>query len=324
MVLGQARGLRVGLAVLERAEQREPAQQQGHPHVQAAQGDSAQQGAEAGPQRLDVAHQLQLPAHPGTIVGGLVFAQLVARAARLDRGEGGVGGQHAGLDRVVAALDARQVHEARRAADQRPPRERQLGHRLIAALGDRPRPIGNPFRALEIRSDLRVMLQPLEFLERRQPGVGVIEVHDKADGHVAVAEMVHERAAAGLVVQRPAEGVLHQAGLELLRRDLPQLLQPDAVLLRLAALGQAKALLHDLRQRPARALGQQHIFAVQLHARLVVGLVRPVLADAEHPGDHALDGSVIGIDQLRSRHAGIDLHPQSLSLLAQPAAEIGQ
>ena len=46
-----------------------------------------------------------------------------------------LGRQHAGKHRVMAALDARNVHKAGRAADQRAARKRQFRHGLIAALG---------------------------------------------------------------------------------------------------------------------------------------------------------------------------------------------
>ena len=67
-------------------------------------------------------------------------------------------------------------------------------------------------------------LEALKFLERRQIGIAVIEVDDKADRNQIVVVMIEERAAAGAIVERPAERVLHQALAVLFRRDLPQLL----------------------------------------------------------------------------------------------------
>ncbi len=169
-----------------------------------------------------------------------------------------------------------------------------------------------------------MLLEALELLERREPRIGVVQVHDEADGHVALAEMVEERAAAGGVVERPAERVLHQSGLEFRFGDLPELLQPDAVLLRLAPFAQRVFRLHDLGDRAPRPLGQQHILAEQVQPRLVVGLVRAVLADAEHPGHHALQLAVGAVDGLGGGHARIDLDAQGLGLLAHPTAEAGQ
>ena len=71
-----------------------------------------------------------------------VARQFVVGAAGGDRRGDMLRGQHAGQDRVVAALDARHVDEAGRAADQRAAREDKLRHRLPAAFGDGARAVG--------------------------------------------------------------------------------------------------------------------------------------------------------------------------------------
>ena len=83
-------------------------------------------------------------------------------------------------------------------------------------------------------------LEALEFVERDEIGVLVVQVQHEADGHFVVAVVVEERAAAGTIVERPAERVLHEAGLVDGFGHLPQLLDADAVLLRLAALVERK------------------------------------------------------------------------------------
>ena len=131
----------------------------------------------------------------------------------------------------------------------------------------------------------RVVLEALELVERRQEGVLVVQVHDVADGHVVVAEVVQEAAAAGVVVQRPAGRVLDQAGLVLLGRDLPQLLEADAELLRLGVrrTGRSVAMMR-LGQRAAHALGDEDVLAVQLHAGLeVAGRARRRLSMPKTP-----------------------------------------
>ena len=144
------------------------------------------------------------------------------------------GGEHAAAHRVVHALDARHVDEARRAADQRAAGKAQPRHRLIAALGDGARAIGKPLAAFEQRADRRMGLEALEFVERRQIRIVVIEMHDEADRHQIVVVVIEERAAAGRIVQRPAERMLDQALLVLGGIDLPDFLQPDAEFRRLA------------------------------------------------------------------------------------------
>jgi len=174
-------------------------------------------------------------------------------------------------------------------------------------------------------ADRGVVFEPLELVERRQEGVLVVQVHDIADGHVAVAEMVHEAAAAGELVQRPAGGVLGQTGAVLLRRNLPQLLEADAEFLRLGLVAQVVPGHDRLGQRAAHAFGDEDVFAVQLDAGLEVVGRLAVAVDAEDAGDDALHPAGRFVpDHMAGGHAGIDLDAQRLGLFAQPAGEIAQ
>src|SRR5262249_56670037 len=123
----------------------------------------------------------------------------------------------------------------------------ELRHGLIAAFGQRPRAIGEALTAREGSPHQRMRLEPLELLERRQIRVLVVEVNDEADRNQIFIEMIKERAAASAVVERPAKGVLHQAGVMLFWRHLPELLQPEAEFLRLAALRGAAPMPQPLR-----------------------------------------------------------------------------
>ena len=192
----------------------------------------------------------------------------------------------------MAALDARHVDEARGAADQRAAGERQLRHRLVAAFGDRARAIGEPLAAFEGRAHQRMRLEALEFLERIDVRVLVVEMDDEADRHQIVVEVIEERAAAGAVVERPAERMLHQPGAVLVGRDLPELLQPDAEFLRIAIGVEIEALEQRLGEDAARAFGEQRVFGAQLHAAgEIVGRLA-VLADAHVAGGDAGDRAV--------------------------------
>ena len=173
-------------------------------------------------------------AQAGKLAGDVVVGgQLVVRAADLERSNESLGGKNAGEDRCVAALDARHVHEAGRAADQRAAGEDEARHALPAALGDGPRAIADAPAALEGLGDGGVRLEALELVEGRQVRVVVVEVDDEADGDEIVAEMIEEGAAAGAVAERPAEAVLDEAGPVALRLDLPQFLDAEAELRRL-------------------------------------------------------------------------------------------
>ncbi len=197
-----------------------------------------------------------------------------------------------------------------------PPGKASFGHRLPAALGDRPCAIGEPLAAFQQRADQRMGLEALELLERRQIRVGVVEVDDEADRHQIVAEVIEERAAAGAVVERPAEGMLHQAGPVLLRIDLPQLLEADAVFLRLAALAETEAGDELLGERAARAFADQRVFGAEFHAALEARLRRAVAADAHVAGRDADDRAAFVVQRLDGGEAREDLDAERLGLPA--------
>src|SRR5262249_60208942 len=96
-----------------------------------------------------------------------------------------------------------------------------------------------------------------------------------------------DQAAAGVVVERPAEGVLGQAGMMLFRRDLPQLFQAETEFLRLAAFAEAEALHERLGEAAARALREQRVFRAQLHAAGEAILVVTILGETHVAGGDA-------------------------------------
>ena len=127
-----------------------------------------------------------------------------------------------------------------------------------------------------------------------------------------------------LHAERPAHGVGHLALLVHLGANLPELLHAEAVLLRLAAIGEIVFGDDLLGQRAAHALGDEDIFAEQFHAGLEVGLGLAVLADAHHAGDHAPDRAVLAVEHFGTGETRIDFHAQAFRLLRQPAADIAQ
>ena len=235
------------------------------------------------------------------------------------------GGEHRAFHRGVAALDARHVDEARRAADQQPARKFQLRHRLPAAFVDRPRAIGDALAPFEDLRDRRMMLPALEFLIRADIGIGVIERGDETQRHLPIRLVIEEPATpAPAFGQRPALGVDHPARNVLFRCDVPQFLDTQAVYLRLAALLQPEARLEPLGQMAARAFREESVFRMQFHAGLVVGLVAAVLRHAHVLRHHAHHRAAFVIKHVGGGEAGEYLHPQPFGLLGQPAAQIAE
>jgi hypothetical protein len=68
-----------------------------------------------------------------------------------------------------------------------PPGKSERRHRLPAALVDRPGAVGDAAAALQHFADRRMLLPALEFLERREPGVAVVERDDEAERDLVFA-----------------------------------------------------------------------------------------------------------------------------------------
>ena len=190
---------------------------------------------------LEVARLVQLFEQPAALEGCGVGLEFVVATVVHDGVECSLGSQHAGLDGGMAALDAAGVEVARFAADQRAAREHRLGQAQNAAGRDGPRAITDALAAFEEFADFRVQLPALKLLERAKPGVAVVQADDEAERDLVLVQVVQKRAPIRRHVQRPAGGVHHQAGLVLGRVDFPQLLQADAITLRVFAVVKLEA-----------------------------------------------------------------------------------
>ena len=146
-------------------------------------------------------------------------------------------------------------------------------------------------------------------------------MHHETDGDEVIFQMIQERTTAGLETQRPAEGVLHEALLVLLRLDLPELLDADAEFLRLAIFGQVESGNQLFGERSAHALADQHVFAVQFHAAGEVRARLAILLDAHIAGGNADDSAVVVIKHFRGGKARIDLDAEPFRLFRQPATD---
>ena len=95
--------------------------------------DAHQQRAQPQPlvhRGLEVARPVELVVQPGGLEGLRIGLEHVVAALGAQRFERGLGGEHAGLDRGVAALDPAGVEEARLAADECAAREHRAGSAL--------------------------------------------------------------------------------------------------------------------------------------------------------------------------------------------------
>ncbi|VAY89696.1 conserved hypothetical protein [mine drainage metagenome] len=273
---------------------------------------------------LEIARALQFGVQPGLLESTRVIVQGVG-AAPGGQGHGnGLCRQHAGLDRGMAALDARGIEKTRLAAHHAAAREHELGQGQNAARGERARAIAQALAAFENGADGGMGFEALEFLERAEPGVAVVQSHHQAHRHLVVGQVVEERAAIGLAVQRPAGGVQHPARLGLLGRDFPQFLDADGVTLRVASCVELVAGDELAPELAARAFGEHRVPGAQLHAELEMVGGSAVLAQAQVAGGHAAHPAGVVIQHLGSGETGEDFHPQRLGLLRHPAHHVAQ
>ena len=136
--------------------------------------------------------------------------------------------------------------------------------------------------------------------------------------------MVQPAAAVRIIGQRPAYRVHDAARTALLRADLPQFLDADAISLRIAAVTQVETREQVTRQRPAAAFGKHGLARAQFHAALKMGRGVAVLADAKVAGGNAAHRAGLIKQHLSGRKPRIDLDAEGLGLLAQPAADIAE
>src|SRR3546814_6837744 len=116
------------------------------------------------------------------------------------------------------------VDETRRATDQRAARKHQLGHRLPAAIVDRPCAVRHALAAFEQFADRRVCLPALHLLEGREIRIAVIEPGDEAERDLPARLMIEKTATVSVLAQGPAPCVDNAAGNVFFGRDVPQFL----------------------------------------------------------------------------------------------------
>ena len=149
-------------------------------------------------------------------------------------------------------------------------------------------------------------------------------MNDKSDGHKIVLEMIKERTATRFIIKRPAEGMLHMAGLVHFGPHLPQFLDADTKFLRLAVMRQAVACDQLLGEMPARPFRKERVFPQQFHAAGIAIFLAAVFGKTHITGCDTDDLIVRAIKHLARGKTGIDLNPQRLRFLRQPPADISE
>ncbi len=273
---------------------------------------------------LEVARGLEFGVQPRLLERRGIGAEFVLRAPCSQRIGDGLRRKHAGLDRRMTALDARCVEKPRFAPHQTAAGKHQLGQAQQPAGRDGTRAVAQTLGAVEQTANCRMGLELLKFLERTHPRIGVIQPDHEADGHLAVFEVVEKPAAVSLGIERPARGVQHQPRLVFVGSHFPELLDANAVALRIAPGVELEMRDQLAAQLTARAFGEHRVLGAQFHAqREMIGRLavpaQPLVACG-----HAANTALLVIEHLGRSEAGENLHAQRFSLLRHPAHQIAQ
>src|SRR5262249_4811987 len=108
----------------------------------------------------------------------------------------------------------------------------------------------------------------------------------------------------------------------LLRRNLPELLEANAVFLRLAILIEAKKLEQSLSQVAPRAFGEERVCRLQLDAACEGILPAAILANSHIAGGNASNHALRGIQHFAGGETRKDLDAQRFRLGGEPAAHV--
>ena len=168
-----------------------------------------------------------------------------------------------------------------------------LWARLRATLDECARAVGDPCTTFEVVANFGMLLPLLKFIKRRQIRVVVAQGHYIANRDLVVVTVVKIRAGCCTFCSRPPRSVNNKSLLVLGGVDIPDFLEAETVMLRVAALIQLERSYKLLPKMPPTAFSEYCIFGVELHSRHVRVPVTAIGSDAHVAGGDTLHASII-------------------------------
>ena len=168
-----------------------------------------------------------------------------------------------------------------------------------------------------------MLLEAVERHVRIEQRVLVVEPRHEPDREPSFGHRVDEAAAELVVPQRIPERMDDGARLEAIGRHLPQLLQTERELFRLASSAKLKTPQQLLRQVAAHAVAEDRDLGVDVDARLEPGLLLAVLPMPRSPVRTPMTRRPVDQDVLAGK-AGKEIDALPFGLLGQPANELVQ
>ena len=167
-------------------------------------------------------------------------------------------------------------------------------------------------------------LPALEFVEGRQVRVAIIERDDQPKVNLVVGRVIQEPATFGVIIQRPAGRMNDEPLLVPLGFDFPDLLDTDAVVLRIGILAQPELRHEFFAEVAAYAFRENRVLAEQLVTRCEGTLLFAVLANPHVAGRHAGHAPLGVVEHLGGSEAREHVDAHGFRLLAQPLAQLAE
>src|SRR6202789_2798820 len=235
-----------------------------------------------------------------------------------------LGSGRAGANGLMESPDLRRVERAAGVAHEHGAGHLESGHGLIAAFDYGGGAAGDDLAALQQFLDVGMVLELLEGLEGFEARIFIVQADHEPDVHPIVVEVVQKAAAIGVGIERPAQGMLNQSGLNTAGRQLPQLLESQAIGLRRLAGVELEALDELLGDAAAAALAEHGDLGVNLGPQSKIRSRLAVLFDSHVAYAHALDGAGLVEQSLSRRESREYVHSQLFRLLAENRDDVSQ
>lgn len=223
----------------------------------------------------------------------------------------------------MRSFDLEDVHEPSTASNQKSSWESELRDRKISSSAEGSGSIGEALGPFQVFSDLGVGLHELKLLVRVEIRILIVEADDKPDMNEIWFHVVEERTCVVVWTDRPADRMLNVSGLKQLMAvlDFPNLLESDAVQLRVAFISQIKLLDDFFTQRPPCSFRKDGLLPQNLHPPHEGLFGLPFFGNAEILGGDSLDMSFLSVEDFGARSSSYDVDAKIGGFLPHPPCE---
>ncbi len=277
----------------------------------------------------EVAGFMQLVMQTGLAEAFAIFSQILTGrdVILFERLHDRFGGQHAGAQGCVTALDFGSVQCTGVTANDQATREAHFGQRIQTTLIEGTRAVADTLAAFQILLDNRVKLVFLKFVVGADVRILISEINDKPHINLIVFCVIQEATTGpGIAVtdHRIAGSVHDQPFLVFLRRNFPDFFKTDTVMLRIAVLVQLKFGNQLFAQVTPATFCENCIFGVEFKTWLKGVFLFAIRINAHVTRGDTFYRTIFIVENFGSGKSGKHLGAQLHGLFSQPSAQIAE